>query len=175
MHVLAATSIHSLDVNLPQILSSLHALCGVYSSLNAIINLFDAQEPAAVSATLRQSTVWLPDRYELTWVPGMKTIFWKRILTPERTRAASVVWLFDADIAVHPTLMPLGELVTSLLALNASAVQPSIRAYARKEADARWPASRHNPMGTIHAWLVERPAHISCVATTAKVLRAPAL
>ena len=169
MRILAATSIHSKDVNLPQILRSLHELCAFYSALHAVINLFDEQEPTHTIQTLKQSSTWLPDRYEVTWVAGMKTLFWKRILTPERTRAATVVWLFDADIAVHPTLFPLGQIVSSMLALNASAVQPSIRAYSEKEADARWPMKRLTGSGTIHSWLLERPTHISCVANTAKV------
>ena len=75
-------------MHLQSILSNLQGLCGVFAPLHAIINLFDEHEPTEAMQALSASQVWLRERYELTWVAGMKTLFWKRILTPERTRAS---------------------------------------------------------------------------------------
>ena len=51
---LAATSIHSRDPTFWQMLSSLRQLCDVYSSLHAIINLFDHEEPTEMRRNLLQ-------------------------------------------------------------------------------------------------------------------------
>ena len=80
-------------------------------------------------------------------------LFWKRILTARRLQAVRVVWLFDADVATHPSSMPLGVLVSALLTSDASALQPTIRSAG---------------LGTDHTWLRQRPCLSSCVASTAK-------
>ena len=64
----------------------------------------------------------------MSWVPGMKGLFWKTVLTPLRTSMFRVVWLFDSDMAVHPSVLPLGTIVRTLLATSASLLQPAIRA-----------------------------------------------
>ena len=159
---LAATSIHSRDPTFWQVLSSLRQLCDVHSKLHAIINLFDNEEPIEMRRQLLQAHDWLPSRFESVWVPGMKTYLWKRVLTPEKTRGADIIWLFDADIAVHPAVMPLSAIVHSMMATKASCAQPAIRAYSAKEGDVRWPEHRGKPQGTIHPWLYDRHAHVSC-------------
>lgn len=83
----------------------------------------------------------------------MKTLFWRRILTPSRIANASLVWVFDSDIVVHPGFFPLGSLASTLLSLDATLLQPAIRAQVQ---------------GTHHMWLRSRPTHMSCVATTAR-------
>lgn len=83
----------------------------------------------------------------------MKGLFWKRVLTPQRVRPFRVLWLFDADVAVHPSVLPLAPLVGTLLATDASLLQPAVRAAGGE---------------TQHPWLRARATHISCVATTAK-------
>ncbi|KAL3931933.1 MAG: hypothetical protein SGPRY_000916, partial [Prymnesium sp.] len=90
---------------------------------------------------------------EATSIPGMKTLFWRRILTPSRIANASLVWVFDSDIVVHPGFFPLGSLASTLLSLDATLLQPAIRAQIQ---------------GTHHMWLRSRPTHMSCVATTAR-------
>ena len=57
----------------------------------------------------------------------MKGLFWKHVLTPSRLNGIGVLWLFDADVAMHPAVMPLGELVSALLSTDASAMQPHVR------------------------------------------------
>jgi hypothetical protein len=86
-------------------------------------------------------------------IPTTQGLFWKRALTPKRLVGVSVLWLFDADVATHPSLMPLGEIVSALLTTNASALQPVVRSAG---------------MGTDHPWLRQRPSLTSCVASTAK-------
>jgi hypothetical protein len=75
------------------------------------------------------------------------------MLTPERLRGVSVLWLFDADVAAHPAVMPLGEVASALLSTGASAMQPLIRSAG---------------LGTDHSWLRQRPSLSSCTASTAR-------
>lgn len=75
-----------------------------------------------------------------------------QVLTPERTRGLRAVWVFDCDIAVHPSVFPLGQVVGLMRATRATVLQPAIRAQVH---------------GTYHTWLRVRQTHPSCVATTA--------
>ena len=89
--------------------------------------LFDQTEvdtAGLVQRHTRNST----SRVEGTWVPGMKTLFWYKHLTPERTQHLQVVWVFDCDIAVHPSVLPLAQLAGALIATRATVLQPSIQA-----------------------------------------------
>ena len=149
---LGAVSTHTNDYGrTSQIRASLDALLTAYPELCIALNHFDAggEAPDTRSAGQRRQH----GRLQVTWVPGMKGLFWKRVLTPERTRGMRMVWLFDADVAVHPSVMPLGLLASALLSSNASALQPLVRAAG---------------MGTDHKWLRQRPSLSSCAASTAK-------
>ena len=121
---LGATSVHSADPRVPALLDTLRELCDANPALHLVINHFDTDHSAAT----RVGTVPSTPRLQVSWVPGMKGIFWKTILTPRRTRAYRVVWLFDADLALHPSVLPLATIVNTLLATNASLLQPAIRA-----------------------------------------------
>ncbi len=178
---LGATSIHSKDPWFERTCASMVALLDNFLQLGLVVNLFDepaVDAPSIVSHALRPHA----ERVEGTnvralatpptahprarpcprlprptpiaaQVPGMKTLFWKRVLTPERTRQLRVVWLFDCDIAVHPAVFPLGQLVGALGATRATLMQPSIRALVH---------------GTYHTWLRVKSVHMSCLATTAQ-------
>ena len=146
---LGAVSTHTNDYGrTSQIRASLDALLTAYPELCIALNHFDAggEAPDTRSAGQRRQH----GRLQVTWVPGMKGLFWKRVLTPERTRGMRMVWLFDADVAVHPSVMPLGLLASALLSSNASALQPLVRAAG---------------MGTDHKWLRQRPSLSSCAAS----------
>ena len=93
------------------------------------------------------------NRLGTTWIPGMKGLFWKLVLTPAFVQRFSAVWMFDSDVAVHPSIFPLGSLMGVLSGTGASLLQPSIRA--------QWD-------GTYHGFLRVKHAHMSCLATTAK-------
>lgn len=67
------------------------------SSLQVVVNFFD--EGAVKAPQLIARLVNDAQRIEGTWLPGMKTLFWKRHLTPKRTRGLRFVWLFDSDSA----------------------------------------------------------------------------
>ena len=145
---LGAVGIHSQDPLLPQLQRSLHALCTVHPQLHIRLNLFDAPE----KLMLRRFTA----RVTLSHVPGMKALFWKRVLTPQLVVQFRALWLFDGDIAIHPSVFPLATLVNALVAVNASAAQPAIRAGA-------------GGLATFQGHLVhKRPVSAGCVITTAK-------
>ena len=141
---LGATATHSNDNTLGP---ALVALCNVYQLLEVIVNIHNGIQPAPELYPSR--------RIELTYIHGMKGLFWKRILTPERVRQHNVIWLFDSDVAVHPAALPLGLFASVLLRTNGSILQPSVRALGTK-------------VPTHHGWLVQRHTHSSCVVTTAK-------
>lgn len=42
-------------------------------------------------------------------VPGHKTVFWKRVLTPAVTSTFDVIWLLDCDVRVSPRLFSTDE------------------------------------------------------------------
>jgi len=152
---LAATSVHSHARSMPDLLSSAVDLVEVYPHLSFLVNFFDAGV-VPISKLLQEHTGHNP-LVEGVQVPGMKTLFWKRVLTPLmlRRRHIKVLWLVDSDVAVHPSVFPLGSLVSVLSATHATLLQPSIRGNLANG-------------GTHHPWLRQHEAHMACVATTAR-------
>ena len=148
---LGATATHTQDRNTVPLLQSLTALCDQHPHLQVIVNFFDKEKVDATAVVQQHSNS--SNQVEGTWVPGMKTLFWHKYLTPERTQHLDFVWVFDCDIAVHPSTFPLGQLAGILKASRATVLQPSIQALVH---------------GTFHPWLRVRKAHMSCLATTAQ-------
>lgn len=134
---------------MPMLLDALQALCATYPQLRIAVNFYDKSVPHMPL----KSIVRADDRIDPTWMPGMRTVHWKRYLTPERVASFDVVWLFDCDLGVHPSIFPLGHIVGTLSATNATMLQPSIRAQVH---------------GTYHSGLRVRQTHMGCLATTAK-------
>ena len=148
-----AIAVHSSDRQIGNIVSSLRALCDHFPHLRIGINFFDASplEPSYLHKLLGEGPG--AASLEATQLQGMKCLFWKRYLTPERVGGMRMIWLFDSDIAAHPSVVPLAQVVGALLGTNATLIQPSVRALVH---------------GTHHVFLRTRPAHMSCLATTAK-------
>ena len=149
---LGATATHSKWKDRPALLASLWALCNHHPKLQVLVNFFD-EARVDVAQIVRHYTGGNSSQLEGTWVPGMKTLFWKLHLTPERVQHLEVVWVFDCDIAVHPSTFPLGQLAGVLTTSRATVLQPSIQALVH---------------GTYHPWLRVKKAHMSCLATTAQ-------
>ena len=158
--VLGATSVHSSDLHFPRMARSLQALLDTYTALHVIVNHFDAggtsETPVPTSAPYGHA------RMSKTSVAGMKPIFWKRVLTPERAAGFSLVWLFDADLAVHPSVLPFGAMVAAAMATGASAIQPSLRGGGNGASDVR--ATDHIHLQDSHL------VHSSCLISTAKLV-----
>ena len=157
---LGAGTVNSRDRSYWQIMRSAFALCSQYPQLTVIVNHFDdpvpAHAPRGRHAMIPQfeKVGWSDhNRVGTTWIPGMKVLFWKLVLTPEYVRRFNAVWMFDSDVAVHPSIFPLGSLMGVLSDTGASLLQPSIR------------ARMH---GTYHTFLRVKHAHMSCMATTAR-------
>ena len=137
---------------------SAFALCSQYQQLTVVMNHFDdpipAHAPRGRHALVPQFEKTADgDRVGTTWIPGMKVLFWKLVLTPAYVQRFNAVWMFDSDVAVHPSIFPLGSLMGVLSGTGASLLQPSIRAKVH---------------GTYHGFLRVKHAHMSCMATTAK-------
>ena len=94
-----------LDPLMPRLVESAAAMCKVHPQLHFIVNFYDSDPtPFDADALVRQHSR-NSSCVEGTHVAGMKTVFWKRVITPELIRARNVelVWLVDSDIAIHPT------------------------------------------------------------------------
>lgn len=152
---LGAVAIHSQDRLLPELQASVIALCTMHNQLHVAVNHFDDSPSSRLVSSRRPFHV----RVWLSWVPGMKALFWKRVLSPERIREFGVVWLFDADVGVHPSVFPLAALVGALQEVNASVAQPTVRGGGKKDVPSH------------HQHLVHRRAvAASCVVTTASLV-----
>lgn len=153
---LGAGSVHSEDHDIGKIMYSIHSLCYAYPQLDVVVNHYDNPRPKKATRgrnPTRPTPLAGQQRILTTWIPGFKGLFWKLALTPEFVSRFTVVWMFDSDIAVHPSVLPLGTMTASLFATGASVVQPSIRALVH---------------GTYHSFLRVRAAHMSCLAHTAR-------
>ena len=155
---LGAGTVHSRDRQHMQIMRSAFALCSQYQQLTVVMNHFDDPVPAHAPRGRHSLVPQFEksaghNRVGTTWIPGMKVLFWKLVLTPAYVQRFSAVWMFDSDVAVHPSIFPLGSLMGVLSGTGASLLQPSIRAQVH---------------GTYHGFLRVKHAHMSCLATTAK-------
>ena len=147
---LGATSVHSTDFRLRDHLHSIRALCRVHLQLSVHVNYFDRDKPTAKALSAAQGT-----RLNVSWIPGMKVLFWRKVLTTERTSGLDALWLFDSDVAVHPSVFPLGMLVAALHSTNATILQPAVRG---------------EILGSYHRSLKTSLTHMSCLATTTKMV-----
>ena len=155
---LGAGTVHSKDKQYFQIMRSVFALCNQYQQLTVVVNHFDDPVPTHAPHGRHASVPQFEktadhDRVGTTWIPGMKVLFWKLVLTPAYVQRFEAVWMFDSDVAIHPSIFPLGSLMGVLAATGANLLQPSIRAKVH---------------GTYHGFLRVKNAHLSCMATTAK-------
>ena len=87
---LGATATHSKWKDRPALLASLWALCNHHPKLQVLVNFFD-EARVDVAQIVRHYTGGNSSQLEGTWVPGMKTLFWKLHLTPERVQHLEVV------------------------------------------------------------------------------------
>lgn len=62
----------------------------------------------------------------VTAVPGHKTVFWKKELTPAAIASFDVVWLLDCDVRVSRHLFSFAEVEHWLSLTGASIMQPSV-------------------------------------------------
>ena len=129
--MLGAVAIHSRDPLLRELRSSLIALCDEHPQLHVVINHFDAirKGPRDRRKGRHEATgAQLHEHMNVTWVPGMKGLFWKRALVPEFMRAYDAVWLTDADVRPYMNKFDLNYIQTWLCSENATVVQPSVLA-----------------------------------------------
>ena len=113
---LGAGTVHSRDRQHMQIMRSAFALCSQYQQLTVVMNHFDDPVPAHAPRGRHSLVPQFEksaghNRVGWTWIPGMKVLFWKLVLTPAYVQRFSAVWMFDSDVAVHPSIFPLGSLM----------------------------------------------------------------
>ena len=122
--LLAATSISPRDPHLQRLLADLKELVVVHPWARALLNLFD--EVTDVERThIARSVVAQHPHIASSFVPGFKTLFWARVLTPSLVRPFTHLLLFDSDLVVRPSSFDLVGLLRIGEATNASLIQPS--------------------------------------------------
>ena len=73
---------------MPRLVESAAAMCKVHPQLHFIVNFYDSDPtPFAADALVRQHSR-NSSCVEGTHVAGMKTVFWKRVITPELMQGA---------------------------------------------------------------------------------------
>ena len=90
----------------------------------ALLNFF-REVSAAESNQLRHAAAAFHPHIESSFVPGFKTLFWARALTPALVAAYTHLFLFDSDMVVRPADFDLVRLMRIGEATNASLIQPS--------------------------------------------------
>ena len=72
--------------------TEMQALCDFYPQLRLHVNFFDAVQPQPndMRAIVRDDA-----RINTSWMTGMRTIVWKRLLTRERVSGLQAVWLLS--------------------------------------------------------------------------------
>lgn len=91
------------------------------------LNIYDTDECAGTA--LEDHVLPSACRLHVSHVPGMKGLFWKRVLNSAWLDAecnASHVWMFDDDVNPHPPSFALGYVEEWMRHSGASIVQPSI-------------------------------------------------
>lgn len=177
---LGATAVHSSDLR--RLTPALFALQHAYPRLALAINLFDDGPSDVLLQALDMSRVRVSRHkgmkslfWKLELSPGRLAARWQegagdvqggggdpaRMISPRPgSRPAplqlDLIWLFDCDLAVHPSAFPLSQLHAALIGANASALQPAVQGW--------------HLAGSRHPHLHPRTTHISCVVTSAKFL-----
>ena len=107
-------------------------------ALHVIANIFDGK-PSRCRETLQlaagNAAAEHPTREQvvlrITNVPGHKTVFWKKELTPGVVSRYDAIWLLDCDVRVTPHLFSIAEVehwmhVTWSLQCGGDAAQPVV-------------------------------------------------
>lgn len=95
---------------------------GAADGSSRLVALADTSAGAKNASAARHHTHFVT----VTSVPGHKTIFWKRELTPAVISKFDIVWLFDCDVRVSPHLYSRANVEHWLEVTGASIVQPSV-------------------------------------------------
>ena len=102
-------------------------------ALHVIANIFDGK-PSRCRETLQlaagNAAAEHPTREQvvlrITNVPGHKTVFWKKELTPGVVSRYDAIWLLDCDVRVTPHLFSIAEVEHWMHVTGASILQPSV-------------------------------------------------
>jgi hypothetical protein len=123
--LLAATSISERDPHLRSLLSDLVDLSGVHPWVRVLINFFGTIRTHATERKISSAVHLAHPSIATSFVPGFKTLFWQRVLTPSALAAFTHLFVFDSDMLVRPASFDLVGLLRVGEAINASIIQPA--------------------------------------------------
>ena len=145
--LLVATCLSQHDPYKPHLLRGLQELLSTFPWTRAMLNFFGATSDATERWNIASTAMAAHRRIASTFVPGFKTLFWRRALTPALLAGFSHLFLFDSDMVVRPSEFDLVGLLRIQEVMNASIIAPS--------------PYGDNP-GTYHLGMARCPESLAC-------------
>jgi len=99
-------------------LQHVEQLISAYPSLAVVMNIHDAKSESGCRLAR--------GLYASSFQPGMKGLFWKKVMTPSMVSPFDLVWLIDSDIWMEPRLFQLEAVVQWINQTGAEIVQPAL-------------------------------------------------
>ena len=123
--LLVASCISQADPHLPYLMADLRELLTTFRWARALINFFGATSGKDEQMKIARVATSTHGHIASTFIPGFKTLFWARALTPKLLGAFTHLFLFDSDMVVRPSQFDLVGLLRIQEAVNASIIAPS--------------------------------------------------
>ena len=127
--IVGATSLHSQDRGLPQLLSGLRSLLDASPHLRILLNHYDSptsRRPVELNTDVRITVSWVAAEA----AADLPLAFWRRELGPGRLSGINYIWVFDGRLGVHQAHMPLNMLLRARDQLRAGLLVPPIAHHA---------------------------------------------
>lgn len=122
--LLATTALSPHDPYLPTLLTHMGELLSTYEWVRVLLNFF-LELRADERSLLAQSVAAAHPGIASAFVPGFKTLFWRRVLTPAVVGAFTHLFIFDSDMVVRPSQFDLVGLLRIGEVVNASLIAPA--------------------------------------------------
>jgi hypothetical protein len=103
--------------NLGRVTQAVVETCETHAWVRAVINVLDASQSMPFPL--------LPPCATIATVPGLKLLWWARLLGPSATAGFTHVWIVDSDMDFRPSQFALETFVRLQVATNTSLMGPS--------------------------------------------------
>tara|TARA_X000000368_G_C22990714_1_gene694212 strand:- start:182 stop:1210 length:1029 start_codon:yes stop_codon:yes gene_type:complete len=104
--------------HLGRVMQAVVETCETHAWVRALLNVFDASSQSMAFPLL-------PPCATIATVPGLKLLWWARLLGPSATDGFTHVWIVDSDMDFRPSQFALETFVRLQVATNTSLLGPS--------------------------------------------------